>query len=139
MVARTFIAPEFGLLIGASLHDRFPLHPDVSGLMKYLTDTAQTDPQNKAMSLVAERLRCALMRPTLSLSRSFGREWMEARLIRPLSTDSPIFTNRGEVDAATSRAVRAGVETASKSELELADQSIRLRASHILEDWLWRS
>jgi hypothetical protein len=139
ITARTFITPELGMLIAASLHDRFPQHPDVSGLVEYLVLEVQHAPQNPIIKSVAQRLSLSLGKTRRPLSTLFEASWVEDQITRPLCGDEFVLIDRNSADAATARALRAGVVGALPTDLQLADQLIRLKAYYLVDDWIWHS
>src|SRR5580692_1493040 len=138
ITSRTFITPEFGLLIAAALHDRFPSHPDVSGLVEHLVLRVD-QPQNSTVALVANRINRIGYASGRPLSSYFSDIWLAEQIKRPLYRDADIFLDRAEADAAAARAVKAGVASADPKDLDLADQLIRLKASILLDDWITHS
>lgn len=132
---RSFLNPEFGLIILAELSDRFR---DVSlprEALSELTQRVRRDPQNRRVLRVARVLENWLSAPC-PLQQLFSSEWLNRAIYRPLPSMSPALVDPEGVSAVVSHVLIQGLSGSSARDLKLADQFIRLRAGDILARWL---
>lgn len=130
---RTFLNPEFGLLIAAALCERFPKRRSVRRLVDELIIQVIDDPQNVCVKHVAVQMREWLpQRNSVPLETAFNWSWLEQQVVRPLPRNTPIFLRRAEAELAVHR-LDHGLLGTSAREQYLADQMIRLDASRLLQ------
>jgi hypothetical protein len=134
---RSFLNPEFGLIIAASLSQLFPERGDALELLEHLVETVVSNPQNLAVERVALVLRNWLDKRDLPLSQLIDEGWLTQEVVRPLPSDADIFLHRDEATAALTRVIHSGPAQASAEDLRSLDQLICLEASELLEQWVY--
>jgi hypothetical protein len=131
---RTYLNPEFGLLIAASLSERFPDRASPRLLLSNLVGEVEQHPQNERVQRVAHRLNLWLpQRRNVPLEGIFDCAWLERQVVRPLDRTSPIFSQPREAERAAARVAEHGLIGASAEELRLSDEMVRLKTSDLLQ------
>lgn len=131
---RTYLNPEFGLLIAGSLSERFPERASSRLLLSDLVGEVIQDPQNKQVRSIAHRFNLWLpRRKSIPLEGIFDCAWLERQVVRPLDRTSPIFSQPSQAERAAARVAEHGLTGASVEELHLSDEMVRLKASDLLQ------
>ena len=133
---RTFVNPEFGLLIAASLVQHFPERNDLPGLVEHLVKMVAANPQNLQVESIARRLHDWLDRRWVPIEGLFPVGWLTDQVIRPIEQDAEVFLDLEAADNAVNHILKNGVMGATPEELNLIDQLTRLKAVDQLSKWL---
>jgi hypothetical protein len=133
-----FIIPQFGLLTGAFLFERFG-RSQVSDLLRDLNLQVIDCPQNQAVKDVAKKLVPWLDGITadgqkVPVASLFSHNWLTRLIIRQLRQNADVYTNFDEAEAAAMRSF-GDLRQVSPHDLELTDQYIRRKASELLDKW----
>jgi hypothetical protein len=135
MTKGTFLNPEFGLVIAASLCERFGEASDWD-LLEYLVSLRSP---NGTVSLISSRLRRWLEDRHSPLQRVIKPEWLVAQVVRDLPVNAEIFLKMDEVEAVAALVPSRPPSLVSAEELDAYDQVVRRDASALLDDWLIRA
>jgi hypothetical protein len=136
VTAGTYVNPEFGLIVGASLLGKFPRDNRLFDFVAYITEAGLNSPatdRNTRLHRVARVIKRYFddrTRPhPISLST---QSWIRAKIIRPLKQDNPIFLGITDAIEAAWRIVKTTPSQASTSDLELFDGLTRFQATDML-------
>ena len=132
---RSFLNPEFGLIISASLSQRFPTRTDLPEHLEYLATSVIHSPQNLTVENVAHSMLEWLDHRTEPLDQKISRHWLAHQVIRPLPADADIFLHIEDAEESVKQILEFGLEGVSPKDLILTDQLIRLRSSELIGKW----
>jgi hypothetical protein len=128
VTAKTFVNPEFALVIGASLVARFPAMSHLSDHVRCLTLRAFDCPQTPEVKRVAGLLKNNFEQHVIPLDRLVTGRWLAKGIVRPLRQDDDIFRRREEAVEAAWRIVQVTPARARLDDLALFNQLTRLQA-----------
>lgn len=133
VTAGTFVNPEFGLIVGASLVLKFP---DVSHLSDHIRDLAcqaADEPQTMALKKVADAVVAHFCRREMPVLARRAHDGVAQHILKPLQQDDEIFAKLDEAIETAWEIVGLTPAAASSEQLDLFNQLTKFQASSVLD------